>query len=211
MFYSYCRVSTENQNLERQEYAIKEYCEKNNIKLDHEFSDKISGKTFDRKEYQEMKNILKNGDILIIKSLDRLGRNYDLIKEEWAYFLKNDIKIIVLDMPLISTYYQEENVTNSLMRKMIGNIVLELLAYVSENERQAISQRTKEALAVKKQQGVKLGKPTKLSDDDIKKFINLYNNNIKIIDLAKQFNLSYRYCLTMANNLGLEKRNKRSK
>lgn len=186
--YSYCRVSREEQNLERQEEAVKKYCQEKNITIDREFSDKISGKTFERKEYLEMKSIVKKGDVIIVKELDRLGRNYDLIKEEWNYFLSNDVGIIIIDMPTISTYSNDNNKT--LERRFISNMVFEILCYVSEKEREKLSQRTKEALAVKKAQGVKLGRPNTYSEELINNAMNDFKNGMKLKDVSKKYNVS---------------------
>ena len=186
--YSYCRVSREEQNLERQEEAVKKYCQEKNITIDREFSDKISGKTFERKEYLEMKSIVKKGDVIIVKELDRLGRNYDLIKEEWNYFLSNDVGIIIIDMPTISTYSNDNNKT--LERRFISNMVFEILCYVSEKEREKLSQRTKKTLAVKKAQGVKIGRPNTYSEELINNAMNDFKNGMKLKDVSKKYNVS---------------------
>lgn len=185
--YSYCRVSTQFQSLERQEEAVKRYCQENNIKLDREFSDKISGKTFDRKEYQEMRELVQKDDVIIIKELDRFGRSMDDIKMEWNYFMSKGVKIIIIDMPLISSDLKGNK---TLDMKFIANIVFEILAYSAEKEREKLSQRTKEALAVKKAQGVKLGRPNTYSEELIDSAMEDFKNGMKIREIAVKYDVS---------------------
>ena len=114
MYFSYQRVSSKEQNLARQEEALEKWCIENNVNVKEcvVFSDKQSGKDFERKNYQEMLSQLKQGDILIIKSIDRLGRNYDLIIEEWTRITKTlKADIVVIDMPLLDTRDRKENLT----------------------------------------------------------------------------------------------------
>lgn len=207
MIYSYCRVSTQNQSLERQEEAVKRYCKENNITVDREFTDKISGKTFERKEYLEMKNIVKKDDVIIIKELDRFGRSMDLIKEEWYYFMSKEVKIIVIDMPLISSDLKGKK---TLDMRFISNLVFEVLCYSAEKEREKISQRTKEALAVKKANGVMLGRPNFYSEEFKNQILNEYMNGEKIVDLAKKYNVSKDRIRIWRNTAGLKRRNKTS-
>lgn len=211
MIYSYCRVSTQFQSLDRQEEAVKKYCEENNIKIDREFSDKISGKTFERKEYQEMKSLVQADDILIIKELDRFGRSMELIKEEWQFFMKKGVKIIVIDMPLISSDLSGKK---TLDMQFIANLVFEVLCYSAEKEREKLSQRTKEALAVKKMQGVKLGRPQK--NDDLDLLVEDYTlTNEKgsyiysIDELSKKYNITAPTIITKMKTLGITRRNKK--
>lgn len=185
--YSYCRVSTLQQDLARQEEAVKRYCQEHSIVLDREFADKISGKTFERKEYQELKNIVKKDDVLIIKELDRFGRSMELIKEEWNYFMSLGVRIIVIDMPLISSDLEGKK---TLDMKFISSLVFEVLCYTAEKEREKLSQRTKEALAVKKAQGVRLGRPNIYSNELIDNVINDYLNGMKIKDICSKYNVS---------------------
>lgn len=102
MIYSYTRVSTNKQDYLRQDEAIKKWCADNNVEIDVSFSDTITGKTFNRDGYNRMKQAAVSGDTIIIKELDRLGRDWDGIKEEWKYFDDKDINIVVIDMPLLS-------------------------------------------------------------------------------------------------------------
>ena len=148
--YGYIRVSSKDQNPERQFIAMEEYgVQKKNIYLD-----KISGKDFDRPQYKKMMRKLKEGDILVIKSIDRLGRNYAEILEQWRIITKEirvDIKVI--DMPLLNTDSTHEN----LVSVFISDLVLQILAYVAETEREFIKQRQAEGIAAAKAKGVKFG------------------------------------------------------
>lgn len=206
MVYSYCRVSTQNQSLERQEEAVKKYCQENNITVDREFTDKISGKTFERKEYIEMKNLVQKDDVIIIKELDRFGRSMDLIKEEWYYFMSKEVKIIVIDMPLISS---DLNGKKTLDMRFISNLVFEVLCYSAEKEREKISQRTKEALAVKKANGVKIGRPNTYTEEFIDKVLSEYLQGEKITTLSVKYNVSKDRIRIWRNERNLERRKKR--
>lgn len=159
MLYSYVRVSTEKQDYLRQDVAIKKWCEENNATIDREFKDKLSGKSFNRKQYQEMRSIAKSGDTIVLKEIDRLGRDWDSIKEEWQYYTDNDINVLVLDMPLLSKSLYDKDGNVDLTIKLIKNIVLETICYTAQTEREKNSRRTKEALQAKKAQGMILGRP----------------------------------------------------
>ena len=144
--YAYARVSTTDQNLERQLHAFFTFgIEEKNI-----YSDKKSGKDFDRTEYKRLTKKLKTGDLLVIKSIDRLGRNYQMIIEEWS-FLTNKLgaDILVLDMPLLDTRTKAD----TLVGKFISDIVLQVLSFVAENERANIRARQAEGIAAAKRQG----------------------------------------------------------
>ena len=152
MIYAYIRVSTKHQNIDRQYEEIKAlYIDDKYIYIDKE-----SGKDFDRTKYQKLIKKLKKDDLLIIKSIDRLGRNYRMILEEWARITKTigaDIK--VLDMPLLDTRIEGKN----LVGKFISDIVLQVLSFVAENERINIKQRQAEGIRIAKEKGVKFGRP----------------------------------------------------
>ena len=157
--YAYARVSARDQNLQRQIAAFIEYgIEKSRI-----FSDKKSGKDFERKEYKKLIRKLKSGDLLVIKSIDRLGRNYDQIIAEWA-FITNAIgaDILVLDMPILDTRTKAD----TLVGKFISDIVLQVLSFVAENERANIRERQADGIRLAKQNGVKFGRPRKKYSDD---------------------------------------------
>lgn len=151
--YGYIRVSSKEQNEDRQYIAMLEFgIPEKNIVLD-----KQSGKNFDRPGYKRLVKKLKRGDVLAIKSIDRLGRNYDEILEQWRYLTKEKrIAIVVLDMPLLDTR-QGRDLTGVL----IADIVLQLLSYVAETERTFIKQRQAEGIAAAKARGVRFGRRPK--------------------------------------------------
>lgn len=150
MEYGYIRVSTKEQNEYRQEVALKEY----GISERRIYVDKSSGKDFERPNYKRLMRKLKDGDTLVIKSIDRLGRNYDEILEQWRVIRKEKgASIVVLDMPLLNTA-QSKDLTGTL----IADIVLQLLSYVAQTEREFIRQRQAEGIAAAKARGVKFGR-----------------------------------------------------
>lgn len=147
--FGYVRISTKDQNIDRQIDALKEY----GIAENDIFIDRLSGKDFNRPEYQLLKNrILRDGDVLVIKELDRLGRDMEEIKNEWRDIEANNINIEVLDMPIINTTGKD-----TLERSLISNIVFELLCYMAQKEREKIRQRQAEGIA-----SMKVGEDGKL-------------------------------------------------
>ena len=151
MEYGYARVSTKEQNAQRQIIALEEF----GLNLRQIFIDKQSGKDFERANYQRLTRRLKEGDTLVVKSIDRLGRNYNEILEQWRIITKEKgAAIVVLDMPLLDTR-KNRDITGTL----IADIVLQLLSYVAQTEREFIRQRQAEGIAVAKAQGVRFGRP----------------------------------------------------
>ena len=149
--YAYIRVSTKEQNEDRQLLAMKEL----EIPEKCIFIDKQSGKDFERPFYRKMIKKLKKDDILFIKSIDRLGRNYAEILEQWRILTKEiGIDIVVLDMPLLDTRRGKD-----LMGTFLSDIVLQILSFVAENERENIRQRQAEGIAAAKARGVRFGRP----------------------------------------------------
>lgn len=149
--YGYVRVSTREQNIERQLIALTEAgIEKENI-----YIDKQSGKNFERPAYAKMISLIQKGDLIIIKSIDRLGRNYQEIMEQWRIITKEkNADIRIQDMPLLDT-----TKTKDLLGTFISDVVLQLLSFVAENERDNIRQRQAEGIAAAKARGVRFGKP----------------------------------------------------
>ena len=149
--FAFCRVCTNEQNEDRQVKAMLDL----GINERDIFIDKCSGKNFERPQYQALKIQLRKGDILVVKSIDRLGRNYKQICDEWRE-ITSDIKanIKVLDMPLLDTTR-----TDGLIGEVISDIVLQLLSYVAEQERSFINQRQSEGIKNAKEKGVRFGKP----------------------------------------------------
>jgi DNA invertase Pin-like site-specific DNA recombinase len=158
--YGYARVSSTEQHLDRQIDALIAY----GVEDRYIIKDKCSGKDFDRPGYMILKNqLLRDGDVLVIKELDRLGRNYEQIKSEWHDLQQMGVDIVVLDMPIASTADKSD-----LEKKLIVNIVFELLAYLAEKERLKIKTRQAEGIAAAKAKGVKFGRPkTKIPQDFI--------------------------------------------
>ena len=180
MIYAYIRVSTKHQNIDRQFEEIKTL----GIDDKYIYIDKESGKDFDRTKYQKLIKKLKKDDLLIIKSIDRLGRNYHMILEEWARITKTigaDIK--VLDMPLLDTRIEGKN----LVGKFISDIVLQVLSFVAENERINIKQRQAEGIRIAKEKGVKFGRPKSTlppnTNDILDKYINKELTNLEAAKL----------------------------
>lgn len=166
MYYIYQRISTEKQSLLRQEGAISDYCKANNIEVPEEniFSDVITGKTIKRENYQQMKAKLQKEDVLIMLDLDRLGRNWDLIKKEWKELTDKGVYIIIVNCPLINVL-PDSNGSISIDKRLIQEMMFTLLCYVSQKEVEKVSIRTKEALRAKREQGMKLGRVPKLSEE----------------------------------------------
>ena len=151
--YGYVRVSSKDQNEDRQLIALSEFpVPKKNI-----YMDKLSGKDFNRPQYKKLLNIIEEEDVLVIKSIDRLGRNYSEILDQWRYLTKNKrAYMVVLDMPLLDTRKNHD-----LMGTLIADIVLQLLSYVAETERDNIRQRQAEGIEAARKRGVKFGRPVK--------------------------------------------------
>ena len=150
--FGYARVSSKEQNEERQIVAFKDY----GIDERDIYIDKQSGKDFDREQYSILKHILKENDILVIKSIDRLGRNYNMIIDEWkdiTKYIKADI--VVIDMPLLDTTKNKD-----LLGTFISDLILQILSYVAEQERTFIKQRQKEGISTAMNKGIKFGRPT---------------------------------------------------
>ena len=184
MVYGYIRVSSKEQNIERQMVVISEYINNpNNIFIDYQ-----SGKDFNRPEYKKMIKKLKHNDLLIIKSIDRLGRNYDEILEEWHIITKiKKADIFVIDFPLLDTRNKNGN---GLTGTFIADLVLQILSYVAETEREFIRQRQAEGIALAKANGIQFGRrPIDLPQnfDEIK---SLYVcKKLTALDAAKLANM----------------------
>jgi len=150
--YGYIRVSTKEQNEDRQLAAMRDFgVQEGNI-----FLDKLSGKDFERPSYKRLLKKLKPADTLVIKSIDRLGRNYEEILEQWRFITKERrANIVVLDMPLLDTRQKERDLTGT----FIADLVLQILSYVAQTEREFIHQRQAEGIAAAKARGVRFGRP----------------------------------------------------
>lgn len=167
MIYAYIRVSTKQQNIDRQYEEIKTM----NIDDKYIYIDKESGKNFNRTNYQKLIKKIKKDDLLIIKSIDRLGRNYQMILDEWSRITKTigaDIKVI--DMPLLDTRIDGKN----LVGRFISDIVLQVLSFVAENERVNIRQRQAEGIKIAKEKGVKFGRPRAITPHNTNEILDNY-------------------------------------
>lgn len=183
MIYGYARVSSKDQNLDRQLVELRKF----GVPDEHIYYDKQSGKDFDRVNYQKMKGLLKESDLLVIKSIDRLGRNYDMIIDEWTYITKTvNCDVVVLDMNLLDTRCDGHN----LVGKFIADIVLQILSFVAENERENIRQRQAEGIQIAKEKGVKFGRPcVDLTPEILKIFEKFANHQLTISQALAKSNL----------------------
>ena len=156
--YGYARVSTKKQKEDRQLSALIAM----HLPMRNIYVDKQSGKDFNRPMYQRLIKKLKKGDVLYIKSIDRLGRNYEEILEQWRILTKEKlVDIVVLDMPLLDTRRGKD-----LMGTFLSDIVLQVLSFVAENERKNIRERQKEGIEAAKQKGIRFGRPPKNLPDN---------------------------------------------
>lgn len=151
--YGYMRVSTQEQNEDRQYIALAE----KTVAAENIYMDKQSGKDFDRPQYQRLIKKLRQGDLLYVLSIDRLGRNYEEIQRQWRILTKEiGVDICVIDMPLLDTRNGKD-----LMGTFIADLVLQILSFVAQNERENIRKRQAEGIAAAKMRGVRLGRPPK--------------------------------------------------
>lgn len=182
--YGYIRVSSKEQHEDRQRIAMQEF----GISNDYLFVDKQSGKDFERPGYKRLMKKLKPDDVLVIKSIDRLGRNYDEILTQWRYITKEKMAaIVVLDMPLLDTRHGRD-----LTGTLISDIVLQLLSYVAQTEREFIRQRQAEGIAAAKARGVKFGRKPKILPSNFKIVYSEWKNgNLSARAAAKQLEISH--------------------
>lgn len=181
--YGYIRVSTKEQNEDRQRLALKEL----HIPLDGIFIDRQSGKDFKRPQYRKLVRKLKKDDLIYIKSIDRLGRNYSEILEQWRILTKEKgVDIVVLEMPLLDTRRGKD-----LMGTFLSDIVLQVLSFVAENERTNIRQRQAEGIAAAKARGVRFGRPeTPLPENFLDMVSQWENKKIPLSDILEVCQIS---------------------
>ncbi len=188
--YGYIRVSSTDQNVARQIYAMEQL----GIKRENIFIDKQSGKDFERKRYKVLVRKMKEGDNLYVGSISRFGRNYIEITEQWRYLIIiKKVNIIVLDMPLLDTRLEKD-----LLGRFVSDIVLYILSYVAESERNNIKQYQAEGIARAKERGVKFGRPQKMKLEEFaKKYEYFCSKGYTINEMAQVLNISlstiYRY------------------
>ena len=164
--YGYVRVSTADQNEDRQLAALRARL----VPEDNIFCDKQSGKDFERPEYKKMLRILKTDDLIYVMSIDRLGRNYEEIQQQWRILTKEiGVDICILDMPLLDTRKGRD-----LMGTFIADLVLQILSFVAQNERENIRKRQAEGIAAAKERGVKFGRPEIALPDGFEHAVDLW-------------------------------------
>ena len=152
--YGYVRVSTREQNEDRQLIALKDY----KVLESNIYVDKLSGRDFNRPQYQKLMKKIRPGDLIVVKSIDRLGRNYEEIQVQWRKITKEkQVDMVVLDMPLLDTRRSGNDLTGT----FVADMVLQILSYVAQTERENIHQRQREGIEAAKLRGVKFGRPRK--------------------------------------------------
>lgn len=174
--YGYVRVSSMEQNEDRQMIALKEA----GVLSDCIYMDKQSGKDFHRADYKKMVSQLENGDLLYIMSIDRLGRNYLEIQEQWRILTKEiGVDICVIDMPLLDTRKGKD-----LLGTFMADLVLQILSFVAENERENIRKRQEQGIEAAKRRGVRFGRPETKVPDDFKNIVRAWERGDLKIDEA---------------------------
>lgn len=196
MIYFYARVSTVEQNLARQIEAAKKY-----KGVDEIFSDKMSGKNFNRVEYQRMKSMLQKGDEVVVKSLDRLGRDKNLVKDEIQWFKEHGVKLRILDIP--TTLIEMEG--QEWVGDMVTNILIEVMASVAEQERMMIRERQREGIEAKRKSGTwdEYGRPKKNTDGIEGYWLAYKSGEMTREDCCKALGISSRTLYNRAKELNL--------
>ena len=183
IIYGYIRVSSTDQNDDRQWIALRQQ----SIPNHHIYVDKQSGKDFNRPQYKKMIRKLKQGDLLYILSIDRLGRNYEEIQNQWRILIKEiGIDICVIDMPLLDTRNGKD-----LVGTFIADLVLQILSFVAQSERENIKKRQAQGIAAAKAKGIKFGRPEKNVPEDFPDIVSQWENKIIALqELLVQCNMS---------------------
>lgn len=183
MQYGYIRVSATDQNLDRQLIALKNA----GVETKQIFVDKLSGKDFNRPNYKRLIKRLKRGDLLYIVSIDRLGRNYTEIQEQWRMLIHDkQVDICVLDMPLLDTRNKKD-----LMGTFVAELVLQILSFIAENERANIRKRQAEGIAAAKVRGVQFGRPKIVLPDDFVDILYAWKRReLMLDDILQRYHIS---------------------
>ena len=187
--YGYIRVSSADQNEDRQLMAMREY----SITADRIYMDKLSGKNFQRPQYRALLRRLRPGDLLCSTSIDRLGRNYEEIQRQWRLLTKEKkVDILVLDMPLLDTRRDKD-----LLGTFIADLVLQVLSFVAQNERENIRKRQAEGIAAAKKKGIRFGRPPRPLPAEFPTVLRLWSDGkMTLADAAKTCGMaesSFRY------------------
>lgn len=192
--YAYLRVSSKEQNEDRQRMAIEEH----RVFPEHIFVDKKSGKDFERPEYLKLMDVLKKDDLLYIVSIDRLGRNHEEIKEQWRILTRErGVDICVLDMPLLDTRLNKD-----LMGSFVADLVLQVLSFFSEHERNYIRSRQEDGIRAARARGVRFGRPIIKPPENFAELVKQWERGqLRLTDLLKETGLTqatfYRRLLTL--------------
>lgn len=181
--YGYVRISSADQNEDRQLVIMRD----EGVPEENIFIDKKSGKDFDRPEYKRLIRRLKEGDLLYVLSIDRLGRNYEEIQEQWRILTKEKrVDIVVIDMPLLDTRQGKD-----LMGTFIADLVLQILSFVAQNEREKIKERQEQGIAAAKARGVRFGRPEKELPDNFSRLVKEWERKrIPLTEILKQCEIS---------------------
>ena len=182
--YGYVRVSTKEQNEDRQLIALREFP----VLVNNIYMDKLSGKDFNRPQYRKLLRKIRPGDIVVIKSIDRLGRNYEEILLQWRIITKEkQVDVVVLDMPLLDTRKSGNDLTGT----FVADLVLQILSYVAQTERENIHQRQKEGIAAAKLRGVRFGRPRKPIPEEFWQLkVDWENKKITSREAAQQLSIA---------------------
>lgn len=182
MEYGYARVSSADQNAQRQILALGRQVLKRNI-----YTDRQSGKDFNRPQYKKLVKRLKTGDLLYILSIDRLGRNYAEIQEQWRVLTKEiGVDICVLDMPLLDTRRGKD-----LMGTFIADLVLQILSFVAQSERENIKKRQAEGIAAARKQGIHLGRPAKELPEEFRAAVEQWEQKqLPMTEILRRYEIS---------------------
>ena len=181
--YGYVRISSVDQNEDRQLVIMRD----EGISEGNIFVDKKSGKNFDRPEYKKLIRRLKEGDLLYVLSIDRLGRNYEEIQEQWRILTKEKgIDVVVIDMPLLDTRQGKD-----LMGTFIADLVLQILSFVAQNEREKIRERQEQGIAAAKARGVRFGRPEKKLPENFSQLVKEWERKrLPLTEILKQCDIS---------------------
>ena len=181
--YGYVRVSSTDQNEDRQMIALQE----NGVQSRNIYMDKMSGKDFNRPEYKRLVKKLKAGDTLFVLSIDRLGRNYEDIQSQWRLLTKDiGVDICVIDMPLLDTRNGKD-----LMGTFIADLVLQILSFVAQSEREKIRERQEQGIAAAKARGVRFGRPEKVLPENFPKMVKDWEKKrLPLVDLLRECDMS---------------------
>ena len=195
--YGYIRVSTREQNEDRQRIALRNFP----VPEENIFMDKQSGRDFNRMAYRKLVRKMKKWDVLVVQSIDRLGRNYEEILEQWRILTRErHVDIVVLDMPLLDTRDKSRDLTGT----FVVDLVLQILSYVAQNERENIHKRQAEGIAAARKRGVHFGNPGKPLPEAFEEVVGRWRRKeIKISEALEELDIGRTYFYKNVKELGL--------